>query len=188
MKVLIVAGHTNGKDGGAYSPTLKMTEFQYNTKVMEHLKGFKDIECHYQHSLQSYFNRQKALAYFMQGKGFDLVLELHFNSFIAKTTTDTECLYFHSSEQGKEYAKIISSEISKDFGTKLRHKDGTFPIDRKHQNGYQFLKLTPCPAIIVEPFFHQNENAELFKDTEKYACTLFNAIAKIRKIAGENSL
>lgn len=179
-KIALIIGHTKNKDKGAYSETLKQTEFDYNLQVAEALKSIKpemfDIHIH---EIQDYYQRQKGMAYKLNQKSYDLVIEMHFNA-ASPTAHGTETLYYFNSIKGKKYAEIMSKQISDDFSTKLRGVNGAKALVNKNDRGYWFVYLPKAPAIMLEPFFGSNsEESEKFKDVTKYACTIYNAITKM---------
>ncbi|OFM84564.1 N-acetylmuramoyl-L-alanine amidase [Weeksella sp. HMSC059D05] len=181
MKVALVIGHTKTKDKGAFSNQLRQTEFDYNLQVAEALKAINpsmfDI---YTHEIQDYYQRQKGMAYKLNQKTYDLVIEMHFNS-ASVTANGTETLYYFNSKKGKEYAEILSKKISEDFGTKLRGVNGAKALVNKNDRGYWFVYLPKAPAVILEPFFGSNPaEAEKFKDVSKYARSIYNAILKFK--------
>ena len=81
-----------------------------------------------------------------------LAVELHFNAG-PETATGHEWLYWHESRKGKETAQALDRTMRaalpelKARGIKARSSG-----DR----GAGFLKMTPCPAVIAEPFFGTN--------------------------------
>lgn len=183
-KILLVNGHTKYRDKGAYSPTLGMTEYEYADLVTKAcVKQYPSFEI-WHHEIDAYYTRQKTLREYMIGKGFDLALELHFNASDNKNANGTEVLCHHASVDGREYAQLFAENISNDMGTNLRLADnGKGVVYRnRNQRGWHFLNLTPCPALILEPFFGSNvEDSNKFKDIDAYACSLNNSIYQIFK-------
>lgn len=182
MKVAIVIGHTSNGDKGAYSETLKLSEYDYNLKVANHMKELNpSVYDVYTHTIQEYYNRQKAMADKLNAKAYDLVIELHYNA-ASPVANGTETLYYFNSAKGKAYAESISQEIVKEFGTSIRGVNGAKALVNKNDRGYYAVYLPKATALIVEPFFGSNpsESAK-FADYKKYACVLNNTITKILK-------
>lgn len=82
-----------------------------------------------------------------------IAVELHFNS-AGPVANGNEWLYWHSSANGRELAAAFETEFTKEFPNS--RKRGIKPINAADR-GALFLKLTPCPALICEPFFGSNK-------------------------------
>lgn len=177
IKIAIVVGHTPKGDQGAYSPHLQKSEQPFNLGVAAN--ALKELAPNtydvYTHTIQGYYERQKALATLLNGKAYDLVIELHFNA-ASPLANGTECLYWFASKKGKEYAQAISAGIAKEYGTTIRGDKGARALVNKEDRGYWFTYLPKAPAVIVEPFFGSNEEALKFKDEKRYACVLHNIL------------
>ena len=79
-----------------------------------------------------------------------VALELHFNSADTPTASGHEWLFWHGSAAGWDLAKRIESHMAVAFPTLPRRGlKGIYPKER----GGEFVRLTPCPAVICEPFF-----------------------------------
>ena len=79
-----------------------------------------------------------------------LAVELHFNASENPQATGHEWLYWHASPQGYAAARAFGDMMLARFpGLVSRGPKGV-----KHGGrGELFLRLTPCPAVIAEPFF-----------------------------------
>lgn len=189
MKVGLVIGHTvAGKDKGAYSEHLKLSESEYWKKVVGVLPLFHNgctIVC-YSHSSDNsydYYQRQLSTSKAMNVQEFDFVVELHFNSASAKAH-GTESLYYFESKKGKEVASAFSSAV-KDVipEMKLRGDNGTKPLVSKNDRGARFVMMQKAPAIIFEPFFGSNkEDSELFSNPKIAVEIILIAIEKVAKL------
>lgn len=176
-RVLIVIGHTIGADKGAYSETLKSTEFEYNKKVA-------DLICNadiYTHKQQDYANRIKDLNTFLKSKNYKLVIELHFNSFSSSSANGYEILCYAGSNKGEYYAKELVKMFEKEYPNQTkRASNGILFVEKRSERGGGFLMGINPPAILVEPFFGSNEKeAIVFSDIKRYACMLNNFVNKI---------
>lgn len=179
-KIAIVVGHTVKADKGAFSTYLLRSEQPYNLEVANQLKTLApDLYDVYTHSVQDYYKRQKALAAKLNGRKYDLVVELHFNAAASPLANGTECLHWFASKKGKEYAKTISKAIAGNYGTTIRGIDGATPIVHEQGRGYWFTYLPKAPAVIVEPFFGSHAEALLFQDTRRYANTLHKVLSNL---------
>lgn len=79
----------------------------------------------------------------LRASKYDLIIELHLNSWTSTTARGYEVLY--KSEKGKEYAKKIAKGLAKTFSA---HSQGVI----KRDNLY-ILNDTKSPAVIIEHFF-----------------------------------
>lgn len=188
MRVALVVGHTKSGDKGAYSKALETTEFDYWIDVANMVKDLGkglniDIYDLYTHQIQNYYNRQSALASYINNSGieYDYVIELHFNA-ASPIANGTECLHYFASEKGKKASQKLSKYISDEYGTTLRGVKGSKALVNKNDRGYWFAYLVRYPAIIYEPFFGSNEEEALkFKDKSKQARILHEAILNLSK-------
>lgn len=146
-------------DGGAYSPFLKQNERDFNLEVADIVARNLDRMGEDCHVISDYAGNGYGLAMFdvakkVQSIHASIAVELHFNS-ASPSANGHEWLYWHSSVTGKKLAQAFSDTFSDDFpGIKSRGLKALAPGDR----GAEFVKLTHCPAILVEPFFGSNEN------------------------------
>lgn len=176
LKVAVVVGHTTGADKGAYSPYLNSSEQPFNLKVANALRDIDPSSYDvYQHSLQSYYDREKVLADKVNKGNYDLVVELHFNA-ASPAANGTECCYYFNSKKGKLAASTIAAGISYHYGTALRGDNGARALVNKNDRGYWFVYLPKAPAVIIEPFFGSNPEATKFADVNQYAQVLHNVI------------
>lgn len=104
--------------------------------------------------------------------GATAAIELHFNSSDDPSSHGNEWLHWHSSLSGKRLAQSLERNFKTAFvGSRQR---GLVPISSDGQRGGQFLRRTPCPAVICEPFFGSNRNewASIGNAQERYATAL----------------
>ncbi len=164
-KIAVVIGH-DMKSPGAWSPFLKKTEYTYNSEVAEYLKGVADI--YHRPGAGGYNSQMRKLAETLNPKKYDLVIELHFNSFdkIANLKgVGTEVIIYPGNEKTKEFGKAYCEVISKKYDTINRGvKDGY-----SGGRGWGFLSLIQAPTIIVEPFFGDEAESERFDNPGAYA-------------------
>ena len=163
-KIAIVVGHDKVEQG-AFSPYLQKSEYKYHSEVAVILP----FDVYFRSTSGGYKTKMEVLAKEINKKDYDLVVELHFNSFNS-VANGTECLYLNGSVIGKRWAEVYSEKISKAYSTTNR---GAKEISGSNQNGYWFLKLMKAPAIIVEPFFADHKEALKFTNTNDYAKRLY---------------
>ena len=148
MKVAFVLGHTSGKglekDKGAHSEYFGLSEWEFYNKYRHYLKYIGDIFTHDDNDT-SYSSRQKKMA--ERTKGYDLVIELHFNSFNG-IGNGCEALYYKNNSSTKELSETFCKLMNEHIGIKIR---GAKSIT--YGRGSLFLKSQIPNALILEPFF-----------------------------------
>jgi N-acetylmuramoyl-L-alanine amidase len=110
--------------------------------------------------------------------GADIALEFHFNSSDDPKSNGYEYLHWHTSKNAARLATIFLSEHGRYF--RQARARGLVPIDSEQKRGGGFLKRTPCPAVILEPFFGSSpkEWASYSSDLNRLADMYSSAIAK----------
>ena len=172
MKVAVVIGH-NPHSKGAYSKYLKTNEFDYNSEVATHLKGF---DIYRRLPIGSYKKQIINLAQQINPKKYDLVIELHFNAFNA-SANGVETVSFPRSKSipmGALYCDMIANE----YGTKNRGAK----VATSDARGLYFLKTMNAPSLILEPFFGDAPEALKFTDTKKYSHLINEWFNKLNKL------
>ena len=160
-KTAIVVGHDKNSPG-AYSSHLRASEYIYNSEVASYLSDVADI--YYRPLVGGYNTQMSKLAEELNPKNYDLVIELHFNAF-NKKANGCEVVIFPNNNKAKEWGNKFNKEITDTYGTKNRGVKEHGKGDR----GYGFLSKMKATAIIVEPFFGDNEEALNFTNHKKYA-------------------
>jgi N-acetylmuramoyl-L-alanine amidase len=154
--IAICVGHSRPGDGGAVSVGGVSERFangllakQIRAKLEAH-----DIECEVIDSYQG-GNYSAAMRWLgrklttLQATG---ALELHFN-FAEAPAHGHEWLHWHASVGGRYLAQALNRSMTAAFPD---HKArGLVPVVAKGR-GEGFLRCTPCPAVIAEPYFGSN--------------------------------
>jgi N-acetylmuramoyl-L-alanine amidase len=164
-KIAVVVGHDQIEQG-AFSNILKQSEYAYYSELVKLLP----FDIYYRSTRGSYMDKMRELASRVNGKGYTLIVELHFNSFNGKAN-GTEALYYHKSTTGKRWAEIYCKNICKEYGTVNRGAKGI-----SGGNGFGFVNSMDAPAIVLEPFFGDNAEAIKFKDLNKHAKLLIDTL------------
>lgn len=173
MKIAIVIGH-EPRSPGAYSKYLGLSEYIYNSEVAASLSNVADI---YRRPLgRGYTSQMITLSEQLKRKNYDLIIELHFNSFNSKAN-GTETVTYKGNSRSKGYGKLFNELIVSNYGIKNR---GQKEVDKSGRGG-KFLYLMPADAIILEPFFGDHPEAEKFKDVKEYACIIKDWLLNIKK-------
>jgi len=164
-KIAVVIGHDK-KSPGAWSPFLKKTEYTYNSEVAEYLKGIADI--YNRPDVGGYTSQMRKLAEILNPKKYDLVIELHFNSFdkIANLKgIGTEVVVYPGNPKTKKFGEAYCDMVSKKYDLENRGlKEGV-----SGGRGWGFLSMINAPAIILEPFFGDEAESAKFEHPGKYA-------------------
>ena len=103
---------------------------------------------------------------FINRNDCQMAVEVHFNS-ASGHGNGFETLYCPGSTQGKQCAEIINESLIGIFSPNRGVKEGWYRMDRPGVNDYPgdvdgdekpdyFLRMTKCPAVIVEPEFIHN--------------------------------
>jgi len=162
--IAICIGHSRkikGRyDGGAYSPWLKINERDFNLQVASHLSKHltqNGIPCRVvdDYAGAGYGSAMQDAADKVADMHAYLALELHFNS-AQPSANGHEWIYWHSSSKGKAWAETFENQFSNDFPN--IKKRGLIARTSTKQNGGGFLRNTPCPSVILEPFFGSSES------------------------------
>ena len=172
MKVAIVIGH-HKNSAGFYSEFLKQSEYIYNSEVASYL-NFYDI--YNRNGKGTYKQQMQALADELNPKGYDFVIELHFNGFNKKVQgVETVSWKGNKATQkaGEDFCKLISEKYGiKNRGVKHVEENG---------RGYWFNYYIESNTMILEPFFGDEKSSEKFRDYKEYACDLQRWIEDIEK-------
>lgn len=157
----IVIGH-DWTSKGAYSSILGKSEYDYNMEVA------KLVECDvYTHNPNVSY-RRKMKATYSKLSHYQLTIELHFNA-AHQSAHGAEALYYHTNKRGHRAAMLFAKMVSEHYGTRNR---GDKPLSNINQRGYWAVASGIPTAIIAEPFFGTNPEANKFKDTGEYAGVL----------------
>lgn len=147
MKICISVGHSILKNGATTSADGVVNEYFYNKQLAPFVVSTLKKEGHVVDLLicpeKTFTSKDEERKYKLNrinGKGYDLVAELHLNSADGKAK-GTEVLYY--SNKGKLYAEKIVSKL----GTTFTNRGS------KSRPELYMLNSTDCPAVIVESFF-----------------------------------
>tara|TARA_S200002703_G_scaffold72013_1_gene62419 strand:- start:1229 stop:1936 length:708 start_codon:yes stop_codon:yes gene_type:complete len=180
--VAILVGHSRSGDNGAMTLDSSTSEWDYNSDIAKRTqKILEDFPIK-----TSVFNKYKGNSYAqailelskdLNKLEYDLVIELHFNSFYNPQASGYENIYWHSSKKGKKAAEELQKSF-KSFFPKS-HKDRKIKaISHSSQRGGMLLKHTEAPSVICEPFFGSNKSEWKFFKSTKGRNKLSKAYAK----------
>ena len=152
MKVVLNVGHSLGS-GGACNENSDINEFEFNTPLAAMISN--TLMIHY--GIDVYIVNQdegdySGLPAKINALTPDLVVSLHANAY-NKETEGCEVLFCNGSAYGERLATIACSAMS----TLLdNNKRGSFALN-KGDRGYYLLHGVVAPAVLLEPFFIDND-------------------------------
>lgn len=177
MKVAVVIGH-HEKSKGAYSKYFGLNEWDFYRKVDLCLVGVDTF--FHNPNISGYNTRIKDTANRINKGNYDLVIEMHFNSFKDSSANGCETLYFYKSNKAKEYALKFSNAISNATGIKLRN-GGLKALANTKDRGFASVYYTDAPTILIEPFFgSSNEDCKKIKSPENLANIINDYLTEIK--------
>jgi len=172
--VAICVGHSRIDDTGANSIG-GVSERTYNNVVANELKkkleerGFQATIFN-NYPRKSYGAAMRWLAKEIKTAGCDICIELHFNS-ASRDVAGFEYLFLGGSMNGRRLAKTFHLAHGSHY---LAQKDRGIKHLVYGDNGHAFVKKTPVPAIICEPFFGSNIGEwNAFENATKELATVY---------------
>jgi len=155
MKIGIIIGHTR-QNKGAFSPTLKQSEYDWNGDLADKMKAYAE---HKKHTLlierRDIGGITGAYARAMKQKP-DCLIELHFNAADGKAS-GTETLYADQADKKGIneiiLAKMVNDEMVSALGLKDRGLKKRQPGDRGYGN---IMQTKEIPSILIESGFGDN--------------------------------
>ena len=177
MKIFIDAGHNySGADTGASGYGLREEivtfEIAYHLGALFRNFGYEvkmsreKVTDSVGNSVSESINRRAELS---NSWGADLFISIHCNAYDG-TAHGTETLIYSSQSKAAEYAQRVQNSIVS--------KIGTYNRGGKERSDLGVLRLTACPAILVETAFIDNldDNWILKTKTEEIAKAIFEGI------------
>ena len=154
--IAICVGHARPGDTGAISVG-GISERFANTRLARQILSKledHDIECEIIDAYQglTYGAAMRWLGRKLKTLGAQGAVELHFNSAVP-SAHGHEWLHWHESVGGRYLAQALDRTMSAACPT---HKRRGLVAIREKERGAEFLRCTPCPAVIAEPYFGSN--------------------------------
>jgi len=150
----VLIGHRS-KRQGAFSETLQQSEFQFNEPIAEMLSDVADIYYRPNTPGVSETYRVKQVLNKVNKKKYDLVVELHFDSFSDQRANGCSALHYITNRKTKELAQYFVNEVNSRIGIRKR---SLIPIKSRKQRGGTFIIHSKADAILLEPFFGSNRD------------------------------
>lgn len=163
----ICIGHSRSGDNGAIN-TNNASEHAFNSEI-GHLtasllrkKGYR-VHVVDEYKGGSYSSAICWLSDHLAKLGVNVAVELHFNS-AGPFAEGHEWLHWYRSTKGQRLASCFNHAFKKSFpDAKVR---GVKSAD-KEDRGSLFLRVTRCPAVILEPFFGSSKSETDFYTKNK---------------------
>lgn len=177
-KIAIIVGHC-AKEPGATSKTVG-SEYPYNKGIASTLMDIADV-FEYDNFAKGYSQTIKQDMY-PKTKEYDLVLELHFNSFSNAMAQGVEALYFHGNLKAKAIANQFCLLMNAEFGSTIR---GAKALKDASQRGYACVAYQRPTTLILEPFFCTASESIQFstiEGKERYSRVLRELIQWYQKV------
>lgn len=152
-KIAICVGHSRSGDKGAVN-TDCVTEWSFNKPIAERAaelirEAGHDAKVWSEYGGSGYSSAMSWIAEKIREYGADAAVELHFNS-AGPNAEGYEFLHWHRSGRSARLASCFHFSFKKFFPT--RKSRGIKQITGGDR-GSAFLQRTPCPAVILEPYF-----------------------------------
>ena len=161
-KFCFVVGHDK-TEPGAWCSYLNKSEYAYNKEVSDYLR--RDFDIYFRSSEGGYMSKMRKLATEINPKNYDLVVELHFNSF-TNSANGCETVSYKGNDYTFRMGAKFCQAIKQEYKTEVR---GPKFVSQANERGFGFLSLMEAPAIIVEPFFGSHEESLKFENAGVYA-------------------
>lgn len=147
-----------GDKCGAVS-TLGTDEYSFNCVVAEHLKKLLTDSGLTSEVLTSYPYKGYSAAMKWVGDqceraGAKAAIELHFNSSSRPSASGHEWLIYFKSKAGRQLAECFNSAMI--TARPKAAKRGIVELSSTSNRGFGFVHMTPCPSVVLEPFFGSN--------------------------------
>ncbi len=156
--IAICVGHSRQGDRSGAVSIGGVSEWQYNRSVAKHMLDYLASNGVVARIYQDYPRKGYSAAMAWLGAKLredraSAAIELHFNA-ATPAANGHEWIHWPASFHGKRLAQCFEDQFSAQFPD--INERGL--LARGKGAGSGFLKATPCPAIIAEPFFGSNLN------------------------------
>lgn len=149
-KIGLIIGHSPTAQG-CKNTEHNVTEYQFNCDLVRLVQEELIKEC----VEPIIFYRNKSLTDLVErinNSSVDIIISFHCNAF-NKEVSGTETLCYKYSVKSNRLAQYIQARIVKCLALKDRGIKGV-----TNENGSYLLKYTHMPAVLIEPFFLDNDS------------------------------
>lgn len=176
MKFALVVGHHEDSKG-AENVGRRINEWDFNKKltsnIIEEYNGSNDM-------IQVFRTYPSVMPYRNVNElGVDFSVSFHCNAYMPNRASGTEVLYYQTSIKGKIAAQIFQDWIVETLELPDR---GILPR-RYGDRGVSMLMRTRMPAILLEPFFIDNEG-DLDRMESRYDVFVKNLTRAFEDVVG----
>lgn len=148
MKTVLILGH-NARDKGAYSPYLKMSEYDYWGEVVKGL----DIPVLRRNPNRGYGLEMREMLSRLEQIEYDVAIELHFNSAISNANGAEVLIY-----RGNTTSKTLATKFLKKLEARGHRNRGIIEVSHERErNGAYGICNSKGYYLLIEPFFGSNE-------------------------------
>lgn len=159
IDVLICVGHSRRGDKSGAVSVQGEDEYTFNCKVARRLLDKLEAAGLTAQVLADYPVRGYGAAMKWVGKkayelGAKCAVELHFNSSDRASASGHEWLYYKTSQRGRALAHRLDEAMA--LARPDAKRRGVKPLGDPSERGYEFVRSTPCPSVVLEPFFGSN--------------------------------
>ncbi|MBR8750126.1 hypothetical protein IX317_001810 [Fusobacterium sp. DD29] len=175
MKALVI-GH-NQRSKGAYSHMLSQYEYDYYVDVANIINELDEsIDVYLRKPSTGYSKEMRPVIDSINLNNYDFVLELHFNNVSDKRVNGALCLAHYKSVKGLKIAEEFLEKLCESYNLKNR---GIIKVKSSSDRGGFGICKTCCPYVLIEPFFGNNQEAEKFKNKERFAKFIVDFIREV---------
>lgn len=148
MEIVLIIGH-NARDKGAYSPYLKMSEYDYWNEVAKGL----NVPVIRRNPNRGYGLEMREMLSRLEQLNYDVAIELHFNSAISNAEGAEVLIY-----KGNKKAKMLAQNLLDRLADKGHRNRGIIEVsNERERNGAYGICNSRGHYILIEPFFGSNE-------------------------------
>lgn len=148
MKTVLIVGH-NARDKGAYSPHLKMSEYDYWGEVVKGL----DVPVLRRNASRGYGLEMREMLSRLEQMDYDIAIELHFNSAISNANGAEVLIY-----KDNKKSKILAQNLLDRLADKGHRNRGIIEVSHEQErNGAYGICNSRGHYILIEPFFGSDE-------------------------------
>jgi N-acetylmuramoyl-L-alanine amidase len=166
MKITINGGHYPGHDSGAVGQT-GLQEADVTCDMMEKVASYlRAVSCEV---LEVQENVLSEITNASNQFGADLFVSIHCNAATNRDAKGTETFCYTTGGESEKLATCIQQQVVNSMET----------VDRGVKTGnFYVLRLTDCPAVLVETAFISNKDDEMLLADEKIRDHFAAAIAR----------
>ena len=153
-RLALVIGHTHGWAEGAQNPTTGLTEWIYNKNLASLIQYLAPEDWDLRVIERPHPGGLPAVVRQVNEYSPRVMFSMHANASGNRGASGAEALYWYRSIIGKQLADLAAAKFAQTLSIRNR---GARPV-KVGQRGWYVLYHTTCPAVIMEPFFIDNDS------------------------------